>query len=383
MKGVGLVDQKKTLIRGIALLVGSLILVGVSSISFSKMHEMSPLVEGPGVVRKALLSDYFEGLAGTPGDTDVYILGDQPGGTMLVVGTCHGIEPAGLVATAVLLENAVPTSGRLILIPHGNRSGLTWNEPGQGHPQYFELTTRDGSKRWFRFGSRHTNPAHQWPDPEVYIHYPTGQTMSGEESRNLNRAYPGKPNGFLTQKVAYGITQLIQKENVDIALDIHEAPPEKPLVDAICVHEKALTLGALAVFNMEMEDLMIRLEMSPKDLHGLSHREWGDHTQVQAVLSEVPNASQGALRGVTNADLVVEGKDDFYVNAASLGRLVVPYDENGHSIHSRVSKKLGIVKALTEAFTELDPDRAIVLEGVPTPDEVVDNGVGYYLKPLS
>jgi hypothetical protein len=375
-------DQRSTLIRGVALLVAALVLVGVSQVTFSKMHEMSPIVPGPGVVKKARLSDYFQGLAGTPGDTDVYIIGDQPGGTMLVLGNTHGIEPAGQVASIVLIENAIPSQGRLIVIPFANRSGLTWNEPGQGHPQYFELTASDGSKRWFRYGARHTNPAHQWPDPEVYIHYPTGQNMAGDEARNLNRAYPGKPDGTLTQKVAYGIMQLILKENVDIALDMHEAPPEKPLVDAVCAHENALTVAALATFNLEMEDIAIRLELSPKDLRGFSHREWGDNSQALAVLSETPNASQGALRGVTTSELVVEGKDAFYVKASSMGRTTVRYTDEGHSMDSRVSKKIGIVRALTEALTELYPDRAIVLDGAPTPAAIVANGVGHYLRPL-
>lgn len=35
----------------------------------------------------------------------------------------------------------------------------------------FTIDTPNG-ERWFRFGSRATNPHHQWPDPEIYVHAP-------------------------------------------------------------------------------------------------------------------------------------------------------------------------------------------------------------------
>ncbi len=48
---------------------------------------------------------------------------------------------------------------------------------------------------------------------------------------------------------------------------------------------------------MQMEGMQISLEVSPRNLRGLSHRELGDHTDTLAVLFESANASQGRLRG--------------------------------------------------------------------------------------
>ena len=43
----------------------------------------------------------------------------------------------------------------------------------------------------FRTGDRWGNPLDQWPDPEVYIHYPSGQHLAYVDIRNVNRA--GRP----------------------------------------------------------------------------------------------------------------------------------------------------------------------------------------------
>ena len=42
------------------------------------------------------------------------------------------------------------------------------------------------------------------------MHASSGQKLSGSETRNLNRAYPGRPDGTFTEKVAYAITSLIR-----------------------------------------------------------------------------------------------------------------------------------------------------------------------------
>ena len=39
----------------------------------------------------------------------------------------------------------------------------------------------------FRMGDRWTSPLDQWPDPEVYIHYPSGQYLAYVDIRNVNR----------------------------------------------------------------------------------------------------------------------------------------------------------------------------------------------------
>lgn len=369
-------------IRSIFLIIIMIIIIMAVRPIFLDQYKAEPIVKGPGVTKISKLSDYFTDLKDTNGDTDVYILdGENKGGTILVLGGTHPIEPAGLVSAVLLVENAKVKNGKLIVIPHANNSGFTWNEPGQAHPRKFTIKTEWGD-RWFRFGARGTNPLDQWPDPELYIHAASKQRLSSDEIRNLNRAHPGNPDGFLTEKIAYGIRKLIEEEQVDVTVDLHEAPPEKPLINAIVAHQRALDLATLTAINLEISGINIRLEVSPTELHGLSHRELGDYTDTLAVLLEVPNASQGQIHGRMDKNLILTGKDDFYVTAAKRGRLFVSYDEKGHPIEERVGRHLSTIIELTNSFTELYPNKPIKLEDVPTYNLLMENGVGHYLLPV-
>ena len=49
----------------------------------------------------------------------------------------------------------------------------------------------------------------------------SGQQLSGSETRNLNRAFPGRADGTLTEQIAYAIMQLLEQENVDMGFDLH------------------------------------------------------------------------------------------------------------------------------------------------------------------
>ena len=91
-----------------------------------------------------------------------------------------------------MLETLEVDAGRVFVIPRANESGATHNEPQEAHPQFVRIDTPSGP-RSFRFGARFTNPVHQWPDPEVYVQPISGTSLAGNETRNLNRAYPGVP----------------------------------------------------------------------------------------------------------------------------------------------------------------------------------------------
>src|SRR5690606_42089683 len=147
----------------------------------------------------------------------------------LVLGGVHPDEFAGFVAALLLVERAHVEQGRLIVIPKSNASGFTHNLAGEGHPTHSEIETA-GCVRRFLYGARSTNPVHQWPDPDVYVQA-SGQQLSGSETRNLNRAFPGRPDGTLTEQVAYAIVQIIEQENVAMAFDLHEASPEYPVIN--------------------------------------------------------------------------------------------------------------------------------------------------------
>ena len=103
--------------------------------------------------------------------------------------------------------------------------------------------------------------------------------------------------------------ELIKQEKVDVAIDFHESSPEYPVNNAIVAHERAMELAVLASLDLSFEGVDIGIEPSPVTLRGLSHREWGDNTSVYAFLLESANPSQGRLRGTTNEDLVISGRD--------------------------------------------------------------------------
>lgn len=372
-----MVGNKKT---GILILIFSAIIAFLAGKEFLKMREPEPIVTGEGVTSIQKLSDYLPSLKGTSGDSDIYIFkGEEEGGSTLVLGGTHGNEPSGLMAAILLVENAKVNKGTLYVIPRTNGSGLTHNDPQEGSPQRFHIKTPFG-ERWFRYGSRATNPLDQWPDPDVYVHAASGQNLSGSETRNINRAYPGRPDGTYTEKMAYAITELIRKNNINLTIDLHEASPEYPVINAIVSHEKAMGIASQVAMNLEFEDIAISLEPSPVNLRGLTHRELGDYTDTYAVLMESANAAQGRLRGRTNEALVLTGIDDRYVEAQKLGRLYVPYDENGHPLEERVGRHLSGVMQFITVMGENEPDKEMIVENVPIYADLMENGIGQYLK---
>lgn len=352
--------------------------------SFTRMTAADQLLPGAGVTVRVPLSSYLPALRGTAGDTEIFVLaGQQRGGTILVLGGTHADEPAGYLAAVSLVERVTVTRGRLIVVPRANASGFSHNVPQEGHPQRFEVQTPSGLTRRFTYGARATNPVHQWPDPQVYTLARSGQTLSGSETRNLNRAYPGRADGSITEQIAFAITELIRREQVTLAIDLHEASPEYPVVNTIVAHQRAMDLAAMASLQLQGEGIDIGLEASPEGLGGLSHREWGDATPALAILMETTNAAQGRLRGRTDATLVVTGQDRFYVLAAGRRRLNVPFDEAGWPLAARVGRHLSGISAFASALAELSPDAAVVMEGVPDYATAVRLGLGAILGPVS
>ncbi len=346
---------------------------------FLAMHEAEPIVAGPGVTEQRMLGDAAPGLAGGPGDTPVFELaGDTPGGTIVVLGGTHPPEISGMLAAILLVENARVQQGRMIVVPQANRSGFTYTEPMEGFPHRFEIDTPAGP-RWFRVGMRLTNPAHQWPDPDVFVHHPSGERMVGSETRNLNRNHPGRVGGWLTARVSHALTGLVKES--DVVIDLHEAYPEYPVINMMIAHENAFETAAFATMMMQARGIPIALNASPANLHGLSHREFGDHAGVQAVLTETPNPAMGRFRGRTDEQLVVEGRDPNYVRAADLGRLFVPFDEQGWPLKVRVARQLAAIQELINAFNDLNPESQILVEGIPDYQEVIDMGLGAFLRP--
>ncbi len=373
-------ELKGNFISALILFLFTIVLCLLSALKFLSMHKSEAVYPSPGLSSKKMLSTYFPGLKDTRGDTEVYIFdGKEKGGNLLILGGAHPNEPAGNITAFLLVENIHVSQGKVIIVPQANKSGFTHSDPQEGSPQGFSFETPSG-KRHFRYGSRLTNPVHQWPDPTLYIN-PPGQKLSGTETRNLNRCYPGRRSGTLTEKIAFAIMELIKKERIDLALDLHEAAPEYPVINAIVFHENSAELAAIALMELQLEGFEIRLESSPKNLRGLSHREWGDAAEVKAILLETANASHGRLKGKTSPSLIIEGKDKNYVKAARLGRLFVPFGEEGIPLKHRVARHLAAIKSLVSSLKELESNKKIDIDNMPSSFKVKERGIGAFLKP--
>lgn len=354
-------------------------LVVLSARVFRRQHVPDVLHPSAALTRTVRLSEINPHLKGTAGDTNVYVFDSGvSGGSLLILGGTHASEIAGQLTAIMMLENLRIEAGRIFIIPNANPSAITNTEPQEAHPRGVEFQT-PGGPRFFRFGSRFTNPVHQWPDPEVYVQPSSGMTLAGNETRNLNRAYPGVADGNLTERVAWAITELIRRENIDLSFDLHESSPEYPVVNAIVASEVSQDIASMALVTLQMDGWEFALEPSPPSFRGLSHREWTDHTRTRPFLLETTSAVMGRLRGRTSARLALEGKDDGYVAAARVGALRVPFGPQGIPIELRIARHLAAIAAIVDAYNTLDPKRAIRAGGWPAPNDLLANGCGRYL----
>jgi hypothetical protein len=375
-------DDRYSFIRKILFSLSAAALMLTAGISFYRSrHLPEPVVLGPGVTQVKKLSDYFAKLQGTINDANVYVLeGEKPGGAVLVLGGTHPEEPAGRLTAWILAENAKLDQGRLFVILSANRSGSTVTRLGGAYPPDYAIPTPWG-ERTFRMGDRWSNPLDQWPDPEVYIHYPSRQELAYVDIRNLNRTWPGRANGTLTEKTCYALTQLIKTERIDIAIDLHEAELQYPVISTIVAHDKGQDLAAMASMMISgMEGFDIGMENSPYALRGLSHREIGDHTDAISLLLEAPEPMLDATRGRTDRKLLLEGKDEFVVKAGQHGLLFEKIDENGWPIDIRVGRHCSAILQIIEIWSEDFPEKALRITDVPRYTEVVEMGTGAFLK---
>lgn len=371
--------NKKNIIT-VSILLVSIIIGSIAGNDFMQMHKEDAFKPAASLTKTSHLSDYLDDLKGTSNDSKIYFFDSGvQGATVLLLGGTHPNEPAGLVAATVVLENIQVTKGRVIVIPQTCSSGFTCTDPFEGCPQQFTIKTKDGERN-FRFGSRVANPLDQWPDPLVYAHRPSGSKYSGFESRNLNRSYPGSPNGTFTEKIAYSIIQLIKSEKVDLAFDLHEAAPEIPIINAIVYHEKGEMIALNAVLSLEMEDLQYKPELSPQNFRGLSHREWGDNTEVIPFLMETSNPIQGRLRGRTNEELIINGLSPRYKEALESNALNIEYLPTGEPLERRVGRHIMGFKAIIDGFNEENEAQQVLVENLPNYSDLMDNGVGKYLN---
>lgn len=379
--------EKARRITAIIVSVLILITIWLGWKSFSKMWEDDLIIPGNHVTEVKWLSQYHPWLKGTRGDTRIFIIDSgKPGATIAVSAGVHPDEQAGTLAALILVEKIEIEAGKLVVIPQMNNSALTHSFPQEATPQYIKFKTADGQTRIFRGGSRGTNPIDYWPDPEVFSHYQTGQKLSGEEVRNLNRNFPGRSDGHFTEQVAYAIFKALKDEKVDFNIDLHEAWPEYPFVNAMGADEKSADLASLSALDLRMQGIEIGVEAAAANFRGLTYREYGEYIKQQtgreagAVLAETPNASQGRFRGITDEKLIIEGKDSFYEKASKLGRTFVKFDSNGWPLNVRVARNLALIDALAKTYSEMNSDKPLVFSTMPSYDEIATKDIGHFLN---
>jgi len=341
-----------------------------SAVSKSISLDIRP---GDGVTQQRKLSDWFPPLKDTNLDTDVFILDSgKPGATALLIGGTHGNEIAGSVAALVVLENASVTAGRLIVIPYTNRSAQSMPDTRNQISQRHLIRSRSGD-RFLTYGDRRTDPADQQSeDPEEYQN-PGGFVLKdGQESRNLNRTYPGKADGTRTEQLAYAIITLVRKEQVDFSLDMHEAnTPEtdkqddgdytpggnKRLSYTLVAHPRGLEIAAFAILAMEEDThISMKLEESNTTYRGLSHLEIGDASDCLSFLSESPNPGQN--RGHSDADVLTDPK---------------------YPLTHRVGMHLAVFRHLADAYADYNGE-AFSIDNLPEYRELLAGDIGQFLN---
>jgi len=362
------------------IIIGGITLIGGLQL-YQHRHFQTPMIAGPGVTKVKKLSDYEPGLKGTMADTNVFFLkGSKPGGKMLVIAGTHSNEPAALLSSLIFLENSTVEKGTLIIIPQFNNSGGRNTRSGDGYPLYFEISTPWGQKK-FRMGNRVASPLDQWPDPDVYVHYPDRQLLSYLDIRNTNRTWPGRPNGALMEKVTYAAMELIRKENVDLAIDVHGAETMFPVTNCIVAPEKSLRIATMTSLTLKAtEGFDNHVEPSPQGFRGLSHREIGDFSDALPFLLEAPIPFLDQPTGPKTEDLLLKGKDPFLLKLSKKGKLFVPYDETGWPMSKRVGQHCSAILEIAQQFSRRNPKRTIEIKNTPLYSEVIKNGVGFYYK---
>jgi predicted deacylase len=347
---------------------------------YQHRHYQIPIVAGPGVTKVGKLSDYHEGIKGTIADTNIFFLeGKEEGGTMLVIANTHANEIVAGLTAFMLVENTVIEKGRLIVIPQFNNSGSRNTRAGDGYPLFFDIETSWGNKT-FRMGNRDASPLDQWPDPLIYVHYPDRQLLSYLDVRNTNRTWPGRADGPLMEQVTFAAMELIRKENVDAAVDIHGAETMFPVTNCIVAPDKSMRIATMASMTVKAkEGFDNHVEPSPSGFRGLSHREIGDFSDAMPFLLEAPLPFLDQPTGPKTMDLLLVGKDPFLLSLSKKGMLFVPYDEEGWPIRNRAGQHTSVILEIMNQMARQYPEKEIVASQIPKYSDVVENGIGYYL----
>lgn len=373
-------DSRARGARRVALLAAAVVLmvVGTRDIRALRAYQETVVVSGA-LTQHVPLSTYFDGIRGTRMDASVYVFDSgQPGGSVLILAGTHAYEPASPVMAYVVMENIAVSKGRVFVIPRANPSASTLGMLGNAYPPFFRVKTPWGQKR-YRIGDRETHPLEQWPDPFTFVHYPSTQNLAYQDARNMNRTFPGRPDGNLTERASFAISELIRREQIDMTIDVHEASMGYPVVSTYVCHERAEEMCMMAAMMLSAEQFPMKTETSPKSLRGLTHREVGDFTGSFAVLMETPEPFIDKFVGPMTEELMLTGRDEFMQTASKRGLLYADYDiKTGATLDYRVGRHLAGAAEVIKQMGEFHPEKKIEAAW-PGYADVMAHGVGHYL----
>jgi hypothetical protein len=88
----------------------------------------------------------------------------------------------------------------------------------------------------------------------------------------------------------------------------------------------------------------------------------------------------GRFRGRTNENLITQGNDRNYEIAHALGRLFVPFTQEGHPLKHRVARNMATIEEIISAYNESNKGNEIILENLPSFDDVQSKGIGAFLR---
>ena len=85
-----LLKDRKNLLASVGVLAAAVAILFVVIPDALTMRQPDVIHKGPGVTEVRKLSDFFDGIAGTRGDTEVYVLDSgKPGASALILGGTH------------------------------------------------------------------------------------------------------------------------------------------------------------------------------------------------------------------------------------------------------------------------------------------------------
>ncbi|HPK70766.1 MAG TPA: succinylglutamate desuccinylase/aspartoacylase family protein [Vicinamibacterales bacterium] len=371
---------RRLLARRLGLLAAAFLLMIVGTRDIRALRaDRETVVVSEALTRRVPLSTYFDGIRGTLMDAPVFLFDSGvPGGSVLILAGTHAYEPASPVMAYVVMENIAVTKGRVFVIPRANPSASRLGMLGNAYPPFFRVKTPWGEKR-YRIGDRETHPLEQWPDPFTFVHYPSRQNLAYQDSRNMNRTFPGRPDGNLTERASYAVSELIRRERIDMTIDVHEASMGYPVVSTYVCHERAEDMCMMAAMVLSAEQFPMKTETSPKSLRGLTHREVGDYTQSFAVLMETPEPFIDKFVGPMTEELMLTGRDEFMQTAADRGLLYADYDiKTGATLDYRVGRHLAGAAEVIRQMGEFHPEKRIEASW-PGYADIMKHGVGFYL----